>query len=371
MGLFRNPFRAWRRVGDGSADQSPANMPVERRASGSGFTAELMAARESYISGRRGIAELTASAQSCISLWENGISMADVEGTDLLDRRSLAMIGRSLALRGEALFLIRDDGLVPCSDWELATRNGKPRSYRVSVSEAGGGTTQTALAAEVLHVRIGSDPAAPWLGSAPLKRAQLTAGLLNAVESALAEVYENAPLGSQIVPFPESNDVDLETLGRGFRGRRGRVLLRESVNVSAAGGPAPNTDWRPQDVTPDLSKAATKETLAAARNAIVGAFGVLPALFTEDAQGPLVREAQRHLAMWTLQPIAGLLAEEASAKLGSAVAIDTIRPLQAFDAGGRARAVATMVEAMARAKEAGLAPGDVGAALRLVDWQRD
>ena len=29
-----------------------------------------MAARESYISGRRSIGELTATAQSCISLWE-------------------------------------------------------------------------------------------------------------------------------------------------------------------------------------------------------------------------------------------------------------------------------------------------------------
>ena len=49
-----------------------------------------------------------------------------------------------------------------------------------------------------------------------------------------------------------------------------------------------------------------------------------------------------------LQPIAVLLAEEATAKLGSEVAIDVMRPLQAFDAGGRARALATVVEAMAR-----------------------
>src|SRR3546814_8109562 len=46
-------------------------------------------------------------------------------------------------------------------------------------------------------------------------------------------------------------------------------------------------------------------------------------------------------------------------------------PMQAFDAGGRARAMATIVEAMSRAKEAGLAPGDLGAALRLVDWSAE
>jgi len=43
---------------------------VEKRSAMSGFTAELIQAREAYISGRSGLAELTATAQSCISLWE-------------------------------------------------------------------------------------------------------------------------------------------------------------------------------------------------------------------------------------------------------------------------------------------------------------
>lgn len=342
---------------------------IEKRASASGFTAEIISAREAYISGRRGVAELTATAQACVSLWENGLAIADISGTDMLDRRSMAMLGRSIALRGEALFLIREDELVPCSDWELRTRRGRPIAYRVSIAEAGGSTSETALAGEVLHLRIGSDIAAPWLGTAPLRRASLTAGMLQAVETALSEVFENAPLGSQIVPFPEAGEVDLEKLGRGFSGRRGRVLVRESVNVSAAGGPVPASDWKPVDVTPDLQRAMTAETLSAARDSVATAFGVLPALFSAQAQGPLVREAQRHLAMWQLQPIAELLAAEASEKLGSPVQIDTVRPLQAYDAGGRARAVSTIIEAMARAKEAGLAPGDLAAALRLVDWE--
>src|SRR5436190_1420901 len=116
---------------------------VERRSSMSGFTAELMAARESYISGRRGVAELTGTAQSCISLWESGFAIADVKGTRFLDRRTMATLARSLALRGEFVGLIDGDGITPCSDWDLSTRRGKPRAYRVGISEAGGGTTQT------------------------------------------------------------------------------------------------------------------------------------------------------------------------------------------------------------------------------------
>lgn len=341
---------------------------IEKRSSASGFTAEIIAARESYISGRRGVAELTATAQGCISLWEGALALADVQGTDMLDRRSLALTARSVALRGEALFKITETGLVPCSDWDLRTKGGKPVAYRVGISEAGGGTSETLLAGEVLHLRIGVDPAAPWLGTAPLRRATLTAGLLQAVESALGEVYENAPIGSQIVPYPESADTDMTTMGRSFRGQRGRVLLRESVNVQAAGGPAPNVDWRPSDVTPDLQKAMTAQTLGAARDSIAYAFGVLPALFASNATGPLVREAQRHLAQWTLQPVAMLLAEEASEKLGSEVMIDVMRPVQAFDVGGRARALATIVQALVQAKEAGLAPGDLNAALTQVNW---
>ena len=193
--------------------------------------------------------------------------------------------------------------------------------------------------------------------------------MLQAVEEALSEAYQHMPLGSQIVPFPESPEVDLETLGRGFRGKRGRVMLRESVQVSAAGGPAPAQDWKPQDTTPDLQKAMPRETLEAARGAILGAFGVLPSLFDRAAQGPLVREAQRHLATWQLQPIAALLAEELSDKTGADVSIDVLRPLQAYDAGGRARAMNGVVEAMAKGKEAGLLPGEINDAMRLVDWE--
>lgn len=338
---------------------------VETRASGSGFTAEIITAREAYISGRRGIAELTATVQAAVTLWEGGLSLADVSGTDLLTRRILALCARSLALRGEAVLLITERGLVPCSDWDLKTRDGWPTAYRVTIPEAGGGISRTALAGEVLHFRIGADIAAPYAGQAPLKRAQLTAGLLNAVETALSEVFENAPIGSQIVPFPESPDVDLGNIGREFRGARGKLLLRESVNVTAAGGPAPVQDWRPSDVTPDLSRAMTRESLDAARDAICAVFGILPGMLNPATTGPLVREGQRHLAQWCLQPMAAAMAEECGDKLGQTVEIDTMRPLQAYDAGGRARAAAGIVQALAQAKEAGVDPAT---AMKLVDW---
>jgi hypothetical protein len=327
-----------------------------------------MAARESYISGRRGIGELTGTVQSCVSLWENAFAIAQVDGTDVLRPRELALLGRSLALRGEAVFFIREDGrLLPASDWDFTTRDGIPRAYRLSIAEAGGGRPMTALAPEVLHFVTGADMVAPYNGQAPLRRANLTASLLHALESALTEVYELGPLGSQIVPFPENPHVDNEQLSRGFRGRRGSVLLRESVNVTAAGGPAPQTDWQPRSVTPDLRNAMTAESLAAARDTITATFGVLPGLFSLQTTGPLVREAQRHLVQFTLQPMAEVLAQESSDKLGAKVSIDLVSPLQAFDQGGRARAFATLIDGLTAAKEAGLSPAHVQAALQFID----
>lgn len=109
------------------------------------------------------------------------------------------------------------------------------------------------------------------------------------------------------------------------------------------------------------------ETLEASRNSIALAFGVLPGLLNPATTGPMVREAQRHLAQWTLQPMAELIAEEATAKLGQSVALDVMRPLQAYDAGGRARALSGIVQALAQAKEAGLSEKAIATAFSTVD----
>ncbi|OWV40782.1 phage portal protein [Mameliella alba] len=343
--------------------------PIEARASGSGYTAQVIAARESYISGRSGVAELTATVQSCISLWEGGLAMADVSGTDMLPRQTMAMIARAVALTGEAVFLISDLGLVPATDWDVTTRDGKPRAYRLSIPDAGGARTVTALAAEVLHLRIGADHVTPWIGTAPLRRSTLTGGLLHAVESALSETFENAPMGSIIAHLPDTGAEDMATMRGAFRGRRGSTLVMEGVAQATAAGMNPTIGQKPDQLSPDLSKSMTAETLAAAREGILAAYGVLPAMLNRSATGPVVREAQRQLAIWTLQPIAALLADEARAKLGAPVEIDTIRPLQAFDAGGRARAVQGIIKAIAEAQEAGISADAVAGAMRMVDWK--
>ena len=121
--------------------------PLEARAAQPGYTAALMAAREAWIAGGSGLAELTAAVQASVSLWESGLSLADVTGADLLDRRVMAICARALALRGECIFLIRDR-LIPATDWDMSTRHRVPRAYRLGLPEIGGGRSETVLAAE-------------------------------------------------------------------------------------------------------------------------------------------------------------------------------------------------------------------------------
>ncbi|WP_415402790.1 hypothetical protein [Tateyamaria sp. SN3-11] len=338
----------------------------ETRASNTGYTASLMAARAALITGREGVAELTSAAQSCVSLWEGGLSLADVDGTDILTPPMLALIGRSLALRGEFVALMREDGLAIAHEWDVSTRNGKPTAYRLSVADTGGGRSVTALATEVLHFVTGATTTTPYVGTAPLKRAALSSGLLNAVESALSDVYQTAPIGTQIVPMPEAQVDDLDALREGFKGRRGSVLVVEGVAQATAAGAYPDMHKMPADLTPNMARLESGDALRDARNAIESAFGVLPALQNRAATGPVVREAQRHLGQWTLQPLCKVIAHECSIKLESPVSIGIMRSLQAFDSGGRARTVTALVQAMAQAKESGV---DIEQALRLVDWE--
>jgi hypothetical protein len=341
---------------------------VETRSSGTGYTTQVMQARSSYIGGVAGLGELTAAVQSCVTLWEGGLALADVNGTDLLTRRALALTARSLALRGEAVFLIRDR-LIPASDWDLTTRDGDPRSYRLQVSEAGGGRSEIALAGEVLHFRIGSDAYTPWAGSAPLRRASLSAQLLVELETAIRDVFRDAPLGSQIVPMPEGSAEDMAGMRSAFQGKRGSTLVIEGVAQAVGAGMHPQLGKGPDQLSPDLSRTLADRFLSDAKDAIYSAFGVLPGLQNPSTTGPMVREAQRHLAQLILQPVAGLMAEEASAKLGGRVLIDVVRPMQAYDAGGKARALSTMITALAAAKEAGIEGATLQDALSFIDWQ--
>jgi len=83
--------------------------------------------------------------------------------------------------------------------------------------------------------------------------------------------------------------------------------------------------------------------------------------------GPLVREAQRHLVQFVLQPIAEVVAQEASEQLEGEGRSRSCEPASSLRPRRRARAFATMIEGLSNAKAAGLTPAQVQAALTFID----
>jgi hypothetical protein len=148
-------------------------------------------------------------------------------------------------------------------------------------------------------------------------------------------------------------------------------LVIEGVAQAVGAGMHPQLGKAPDQLSPDLSRSLVDQVLTEAKGAVFSAFGILPGLQNPATTGPMVREAQRHLAQLVLQPIAMLMAEEATAKLGAMVSIDVVRPMQAFDAGGKARALSTMVAALAAAKEAGIEGATLQDALAFIDWANE
>ncbi len=344
----------------------PFSRKVEERES-AGYTADIIAARTAFFSGAHGLAEATATAESCIALWERGFSAADVpdQWRSTLSPGHLGLIGRSLANRGQFVALIDATGpdieLVPVVDWDVATRKGKPVAYRLQVPEAGGGHQVEALVDEVVDVRINTDVTTPWHGQSPLRKTRITAGLLEAIEGGLQDVLDS-PWGSQVLPLPKlgaKQTTEVQAFVDRIRSRRGGFFGLESQQVSGGAGQTPHGDWDRKNLSPDLRGMELGAHWETVRNSIMGAFGIPPILFSSMAQSAALREAQRQAVLWTLAPIAKVASSELGLKLGDTeLKLDLVTPLQAADSAGRARAVGVLKGAGVPLEEA----------LKMVGW---
>ncbi|MDR1968407.1 MAG: phage portal protein [Burkholderiaceae bacterium] len=336
--------------------------PEQRSIDNDGYAMLAMLARAEAITDAG--ADLSGVVAGCTNLWANGLSMAETD-CDLLTPEVLSSIGRQLADSGNSVWVIGPDGLLPVASYSVATTDdGKPRAYHICVPGVDSGSQSTMLADEVLHIRIGADARTPWRGVAPLRRAQVSAGLLSATEVALAEVFRDAPIGSKVLGMPETSAGANTKLAASFKGKHGRVLVRDSSTVYAGSQGTPD-DWRPADLTPNLRDSMAVESLKAARDSVLHVYGVLPALMNDQSAGPVIREAQRHLAMWTLAPISNLIKHEVKVKTGEVIKLDVFVGLGAFDAGGAARAMSTIIDGLAAAKAGGITPDELAMALKV------
>ena len=300
--------------------------------------------------------EALGAVEACAGLWSRAFASATVEpqtpATSALTPVVLAAIGRGLAVRGEAVFVIDVNGaveLTQASSWKVAGGT-RPESWRYIVEmplPQGGVVKRTLSADAVLHVRYATRPGAPWAGVSPLGMADETRALATWIERRLAE--ETSTATSYVLPLPEGADVD--KLKADIKGGRGRLHIVDTTSTGWGDGTAaaPRQDWKSNRLGADPPDSLGK-LRSDVKNDIFGVYGIPSSI---HGTGGSARESYRQFLASTIQPLAKLVIEELSDKLDTPTLVLGFTELRAADIASRARAFKQLVDAgMDKAKAA-------------------
>ena len=292
--------------------------------------------------------EALGAVEAAAGLWSRAFASAAVEpqtpATQALTPTVLAAIGRGLASRGEALFVLDVNGVVELTQaaaWKVSGGT-RPESWRyiVEMPLPKGGVVKRILPAEsVLHVRYATRPGAPWVGVSPLGMADETRALATWIERRLAE--ETSTATSYMLPLPAGADVD--ALKADIKAGRGKLHLVDTTSSGWGGGSieAPQRDWKANRLGADPPETLGK-LRGDLRNDIFGAYGIPSSI---HGTGGSARESYRQFLSSTIQPLAKIVVEELAAKLDTPTLALSFVELRAADIASRARALKAMVDA--------------------------
>ena len=304
--------------------------------------------------------EALASVEACAGLWARAFASATVEpqtpATSALTPVVLAAIGRGLAVRGEAVFVLDVNGaveLTQASSWKV--RGGtRPETWTYAVElplPQGGAVKRTLSADAILHVRYATRPSAPWAGISPLGMADETRALATWIERRLAE--ETSTATSYVLPLPEAADVD--KLKADIKGGRGRLHIVDTTSTGWGDGTAaaPQRDWKANRLGADPPESLGK-LRDSVRGDVFGAYGIPNTVF---GSGGAAREAYRQFLSSTIGPVAKIAVHELSNKLDTPNLAFDFSELRAADISGRARAYGVLINAGMSSEEAAEATG--------------
>lgn len=298
-----------------------------------------------------------AALETSAGLWARSFAAAKVSPDDsslsaAISPGCLAMIGRELCRRGEAVFVLSvEDGrvrLIPAGSWDIQGDHDERRWwYRCDLFGPSGNVTRLLPGAGVVHVRYAADPARPWVGVAPLQWARDTAILAANLERRTGE-ESGAPVGS-LLPIPQDGgdggtDDPLASLKADIRTAKGRHLLVETTSSGWGEGKsaAPQSDWKPQRFGP-APPAPLVELRSDAAMAVLSACGV-PVSLAADADGTAARESWRRFVLGTVEPVLnGVVRQELADKLGVPGLSFDLTGLWAHDGAGRAQMFSKLV----------------------------
>jgi len=295
----------------------------------------------------------TAALETCAGIYSRAFASARVLPTgaasDALGPDVLGAIGRALARRGEWLALIDVDSagrlrLLPASSWTVQG-DAEPESwrYRVYLPGPSRARERRVPAEGVVHCRYAYEASRPWRGMSPLEFAVYTGRLAGGLEQGMAN--EAGKPTAYVVPTPlDGKSPALADLRTDIKGAKGGTAFVETFRAGLGEGiaAAPQQDWTPRRL--GINTPAANVTL---RNdveaAILGAYGIHPALAQANSDGTAQREAFRRLLHLTIAPLGRIVAHELAVKLESPGLRLNFTALNAGDVSGRSRAYRSLI----------------------------
>ena len=298
-----------------------ARQPRETR-SAVGYTNLLVAGLESVVGSgdANSLAGAVAAVEACVGMYARAFAAATVEPmnakTRALTPAVLASIARRLIRRGESCHAIYVDRgrlqLLEESFWDVQGAARRPWQYRVTLT--GPSTTDTVWVPDdqVIHCMYSTSELVPWRGVSPIGWSPTTSRLVERLERSIADEV-STPVG-QLLALPEGHGEDvpegetdpLEELKSDLAKLRGGLAMLETT---AGGwgdkGGAPQRDWKPNRIGPDVP-ASSADLRTAAALSVYGACGV-PVSLLIDADGTGQREAFRRWLHTGVAPLARLV----------------------------------------------------------------
>lgn len=283
--------------------------------------------------------------EACVGLISRAMALARIEpAVDGLGPVEVSTMARTALTRGEAVSVIEVSGgrvsLRAASAWDV--RGGRRWWYRADLPTPSGMEALTLPAEGVVHLRLSPDPATPWAGVPPLRRAEATAALTASIEKALRAEF-SIPT-ARLLPVPAGAATEVVTGVRAdIEAASGRVAMPE---LGSGGGLSPavgQREWSPLRLGADVP-ASTVSARAALVETIAGVFGIPVELLVSGGEGTGSREAWRRMIASVVEPMGAMLAAEVSAKLEREVSV-SFEALVAGDIAARARAYGVMVGA--------------------------
>ena len=219
--------------------------------------------------------------------------------------------------------------------------------YDLTTSGPTNTETRRYPASTVLHTRFATEPARPWQGLGPLYFAALSGTLAARLEAALGEEASVATLRYLVAPtgWDDNRMNVLKAQVEAGLTAPNKLTVVESVRQAGGMGHsnAPAKDLEPMSLGPNPAEASVT-LYQAVSSVVLDCCGIPSALgLTTGSTGATLREAWRLCVATTVQPLADLIAAEASRVLERPVAISLHR-LSTLDIRSKAQALVLLMD---------------------------